>query len=90
MPVPRLAKALDSSFCRSNLQNDLSLKKASKLKYLDLTGSNLGEKNLEEILSSCYSLKKLSLAFAQVTAYMMNKISMQNADKLQVLNLSYR
>ena len=72
------------------MKDDLSLKKASKLKYLDLTGCNLGEKNLEEILLSCYSLKKLSLAFSQVTAYMMNKICMQNADTLQVLNLSYR
>ena len=68
-----------------------NLPKASKLKYLNLSGVGLKcnqFKNLEKLLESCYSLQKLSLRKCHVSYDLINSICYQNGKSLQVLDLS--
>ena len=71
---------------------DLCLDKVSSLKYLDLKYCEAHVKTFEEILASCYSLEKLSMASIgqskSLTSNMIRSICYQNGLTLQTLNLS--
>ena len=73
-------------------EGDLSLDQASCLKYLDLTFCEAHSLIFEEILASCHSLQKLSLAstldIQLITSKMIDSICYQNGRTLQTLNLS--
>lgn len=65
----------------------LNLPKASKLKYLNLSGSPHGE-NSETLLGSCYGLEKLSLSTFHLSSKLFSITSLQNGKTLKVLDLS--
>jgi len=65
----------------------LSVEKPSKLVYLDLFCAESGKQDIEEILVSCHSLKKLSLGLFSLTPKMINSICHQNGKTLEILNL---
>ena len=71
----------------------MCLNKASKLKYLNLKNCGAFEECFEEILKSCYSLQKLSMASTflcmDISPNMIESICYQNGRTLQTLNLSY-
>ena len=73
-------------------ERDLCLDKVSSLKYLDLKYCEAHVKTFEEILASCYSLEKLSMASIgrskSLTSNMIRSICYQNGRTLQTLNLS--
>ena len=71
---------------------DLCLHRASCLKYLDLSFCEAHSSIFEEILASCHSLQKLSMASTldihSITSKMINSICYQNGRTLETLNLS--
>ena len=71
--------------------SDLCLDKESSLRYLDLKYCEAQVKTFEEILASCYSLEKLSMASLWprkfLTSNMIRSICYQNGRTLQTLNL---
>ena len=73
-------------------ERNLCLDEASSLRYLDLKYCEAHVKTFEEILASCYSLEKLSMASIGqrriITSNMIRCISYQNGLTLQTLNLS--
>ena len=79
----------------SNACEKLEFKKKSKLIYLDLSWCKSTVEDIEEILSSCDMLEKLSLAgipsFAdlKLTSNMIDSICTQNGQTLQSLNLNF-
>ena len=74
------------------VERDLSLDKVSSLRFLDLKYCEAHVKTFEEILASCYSLEKLSMASIgqrkSLTSNMIRSICYQNGHTLQTLNLS--
>ena len=69
-------------------EGDLRLDKASSLKYLNLNYCDAHVLTFEEILASCHSLEKLSIAGKFLTFKMIQSICYQNGPTLQILNLS--
>ena len=73
----------------------LELNKKSKLIYLDLSWCKSTVEDIEEILSSCHMLEKLSLAGIpsladlKLTSNMIDSICTQNGQTLQSLNLNF-
>ena len=68
----------------------LNSSKASKLKYLNLSGfGRCNRKNSIKLLESCYSLKKLSMSKFHLSSKLINSISLQNGKTLRVLDLSH-
>ena len=55
------------------LMGELEMKNASKLKYLDLSGCKVQEEVLEQLLSSCHYLQKLSLQGLTLNQKMINR-----------------
>ena len=99
VPVGFLQKLLDCGCKYLSLseaildQSDgaLNLPKASRLKYLDLSGFGTFEcmrENSEILLESCYSLQKLSLSKAILSWKIIRTIILQNGKTLRVLDLS--
>ena len=76
------------SLQRSKLKGKLFFQQKSKLKYLDLSFSKSTIKTFDEIIKSCHSLQKLSLANLPLTVDRINTICSQNSKTLQVLDLS--
>ena len=76
-------------------EGDLRLDKSSSLIYLDLKYCEANVKTFEEILASCHSLQKLSMASkGQLKSYcltsnMIRSIWYQNGHTLQTLNLRF-
>ena len=75
------------------IEGNLILDKASSLRYLDLEYCKADSLTFEEILASCHSLQKLSMASTigerkWITAKMIGSICYQNGLTLQTLNLS--
>ena len=92
VPGGFLQKLLDNgckylSLSEAIIKGDLNLPKASRLKYLNLSGSPHGE-NSETLLQSCYSLEKLSLSDFHLSWKFISIISLQNGKTLKVLDLS--
>ena len=73
-------------------EGHLILDKASSLKYLDLKYCEAHVLTFEEILASCHSLEKLSMASIRerklITTKMIRSICYQNGSTLQTLDLS--
>ena len=73
-------------------EGHLRLDKASSLKYLDLKYCEAHVLTFEEILASCHSLEKLSMASIRerklITTKMIRSICYQNGSTLQTLDLS--
>ena len=69
-------------------EGDLCLDKASSLKYLDLNYCKAHVLTFEEILASCHSLEKFSMAKTFITSKMIRSICYQNGQTLQTLNLN--
>ena len=59
----------------------------SQLVYLDLSWLSCSTEDIEALLSSCYSLEKLSLADLEITSKMTDSICTQNGTTLKLLNL---
>ena len=76
------------SLQRSKLKGSLSFQQESELKYLDLSFSKSSIRTFDEIIKSCRSLQKLSLANLPLTVDRINTICSQNSKTLQVLDLS--
>ena len=68
-------------------EGTLSLSKASRLVYLNLSGFQTRE-NSEKLIKSCYSLQKLSLSKLYLSSELISIISLQNGKTLKVLDLS--
>ena len=68
-------------------EGTLSLPKASRLVYLNLSGFQTRE-NSEKLIKSCYSLQKLSLSKLYLSSELISIISLQNGKTLKVLDLS--
>ena len=66
-----------------------SLSRSSQLKYLDLSFGNVNLEMLKILLSSCYSLVKLSLANLTLDLEIMEILTSQNGQTLQVLDLAF-
>jgi hypothetical protein len=78
-------------YMRTIVQGVWDLKKASKLKYLNLSGVGIRcnqFQNSEKLLESCYSLQKLSLSKCHLSYSSLDIISHQNGKTLKVLDLS--
>ena len=93
IPIDFLEMVLNNGCKYLNLEHSdffgsLSLKKPSQLKCLDLSYSTAEERALEELLSSCHSLQKLSLEKVDLTPNMVNSICQQNKQSLKILNLN--
>ena len=68
----------------------LNLSKASKLKYLNLSGfRHYNRKNSIKLLQSCYSLQKLSMSKFHLSSKLINSIGLLNGNTLRVLDLSH-
>ena len=64
-----------------------NLNEKSKLMYLDFTSCQWNS-DTEKMLASCYNLQKLSLRYLLTISKTINDICKQNANTLQVLDLS--
>ena len=73
---------------RSKLKGSLSFQQESELKYLNLSFCKSSIKTFDEIIKSCHSLQKLSLANSPLTVDRISAICSQNSKTLQVLDLS--
>ena len=92
VPTGFLQKLLDGgckylSLSEAISEGTLSLPKASRLVYLNLSGFQNRE-NLEKLIESCYSLQKLSLSKLYLSSELISIISLQNGKTLKVLDLS--
>ena len=72
----------------SKLKGSLSFQQESELKYLDLSFCKSSIRTFDEIIKSCHSLQKLSLANLPLTLDRINTVCIQNSKTLQVLDLS--
>ena len=95
VPVGFLQKLLDHgikylSLSEAIVEGTLSLQKASRLKYLNLTGfeRTSNRENSEKMLEASYSLEKLSLNQMHLSSKLISNISLQNGTTLKVLDLS--
>ena len=95
VPVGFLKKLLDHgckylSLSEATLEGTLNLQKASRLKYLDLSGfePKSNRENSEELLEASYFLEKLSLNNFHLSSKLISIISLQNGKTLKVLDLS--
>ena len=95
VPVGFLQKLLDHgckylSLSEAIVKGTLSLQKASRLKYLNLTGfeRKSNRENSEQMLEASYSLEKLSLSQIHLSSKLISDISLQNGTTLKVLDLS--
>ena len=108
VPVGFLRKLLDSGskylkLSEASLEGTLSLSKATRLKYLNLSGfgqrvrkgtlfSGFGfcdnGENSEKILEFSYSLQKLSLSNYHLSSKLISTFTLQNGKTLKVLDLS--
>ena len=68
--------------------NELKLEKPCKLRYLDLSDCKCRTEDIEEILSSCYFLEKLTLDAIMLTPNMIKSICLQNSQTLETLSLT--
>ena len=66
----------------------LNTSKASKLKYLNVSGL-CNRKNSVKLLQSCYSLQKLSMSKFHLSSKLISSIGLQNGKTLRVLDLSH-
>ena len=66
----------------------MCLESSSNLRYLDLSDCSAYIDHIEEILASCYSLEKLTLAEAEITPSMIKSICDQNGKTLKILSLN--
>ena len=92
VPTGFLQKLLDGgckylSLSGAISEGTLSLPKASRLVYLNLSGFQNRE-NSEKLIKSCYSLQKLSLSKLYLSSEIISIISLQNGKTLKVLDLS--
>ena len=71
----------------TELEGNLVLNKMPQLKYLDLTMCKGDKELFEDLLSFCYSLQKLSIAYLDISSSMVNSICYQNGKVLKVLDL---
>ena len=62
--------------------------KKSQLRYLDLSNCEASDHTIEELLSSCYNLKKLSMNGLKLTLDMIKSICIQNGKTLEVLTFT--
>ena len=77
------------SFSSAEIIGSLTLTKSTELRYLDLTRCKIHESVLEELISACHSLQKLSLDLClSLNSNIINNINIKNGQTLQVLNLS--
>jgi hypothetical protein len=95
VPVGFLKKILDHgckylSLSEATLEGTLNLQKASRLKYLDLSGfePKSNRENSEKMLEASYFLEKLSLSQFHLSSKLISIISLQNGKTLKVLDLS--
>jgi hypothetical protein len=93
VPVEFLRKLLDRgckylSLSGASLDGTLNLPKASRIKYLNLSGFRNRE-NSEKLLGSTYSLEKLSLSHLHLSSKLISSVSLQNGKTLMVLDLSH-
>ena len=93
VPVRFLQKLLDSgckylSLSGASLEGTLNLPKASRLKYINLSGFRNRE-NSDKLLGSTYSLEKLSLGHLHLSSKLISIVCHQNGKTLMVLDLSY-
>ena len=73
----------------ATLEGNLRLTKRTSLTHLDISGPIQADQGvLDEVLASCYSLKKLWLIdFYKLETNNLNVMSVQNGQTLQVLNM---
>ena len=72
----------------AKLVGNLGLDKTSHLSYLNLDDCEASSvKVFEDLLASCYSLEKLSLAEITLTSKIVKNMCYQNGKTLQILNL---
>ena len=72
----------------AKLVGNLGLDKTSHLSYLDLDDCEASSvKVFEDLLASCYSLEKLSLAEITLSSKIVKNMCYQNGKTLQILNL---
>ena len=95
VPVGFLQKLLDHgckylSLSDAIVEGTLSLQKASRLKYLNLTGFEMtsNRENSEKMLEASYSLEKLALSQSHLSSKLIRNISLQNGTTLKILDLS--
>ena len=95
VPVGFLERLLENgckylSLSEAVLEGTLYLPKASKLKYLNISGFEREryKKNSEKMLESCYSLQKLSLSKFKLSSELISITTLQNGKTLKVLDLS--
>ena len=62
--------------------------KKSQLRYLDLSNCEASAHTIEELLSSCYCLEKLSMNGLKLTLDMIKSICIQNGKTLEVLTFT--
>ena len=83
-----IKKCMYLSLYQAKLEGNIVLKTQSNLEYLDLSDCDVDHTILEEILATCWNLKKLSLYKLAVTSKMIKSICDQNSQTLQTLVLS--
>ena len=95
VPVGFVQKLLDSGskylkLSEAFIEGDLSLSKATRLKYLNLSGFREWDngENSETILEFSYSLQKLSLSNYDLSSKLISTIALQNGKTLKILDLS--
>lgn len=71
----------------TELEGKLNLRNVPELLYLDLTMCKADEEELEDLLAVTYSLKKLSIAYLDISTNMLNSICYQNGQSLKVLDM---
>ena len=72
----------------AKFEGNLDLDKTSHLSYLDLDDCEASSvKVFEDLLASCYTLEKLSLAEITLTSKIVENMCYQNGKTLQILNL---
>lgn len=70
------------------LEGDSYFVSDSKLKYLDLSKTTADFGVLEDLVGSCKSLEKLSLAESTINSNILNRVCLNNGKTLSVLDLS--
>ena len=69
----------------TQVEGSLNLPEESELRYLDLTLCEAKEDIFVNLLNSCQSLEKLSLAYLDIFPTMIQSICYQNGKTLQIL-----
>ena len=76
------------TLCDAKLEGTLNFPKPSQLTNLDLKYCKANNEVLEQLLMSCHSLEKISLAHLPTNSKMLRNICLQNGHSLQVLVLA--